>query len=99
MAQLLRKLSSGPPAAVDFPSAAHVVQCARCGHVCPAATWRELPRQRTLTHVDVMSYVSDWPPGVIVEVRSCAGCGEPIARSCVSLNPGPAGRDVPPSGV
>jgi hypothetical protein len=88
MARLSRNLVSDPRAAVEFSSAAHVVQCARCGHACPVDAWHKLPRQRTLTHLDVMSYVSDWPPDVIVEVRSCAGCGEPIARSCVSLTPG-----------
>jgi hypothetical protein len=57
-----------------------VVTCARCGHACPAAAWRALPRERTLTRADLAGYVSDWPVNAVVEVRSCAGCGGAIAR-------------------
>jgi hypothetical protein len=62
------------------PKQARIVQCARCGHTCGLDAWRALPRERTLTRADLARYVSEWPGGVTVEVRACAGCGGPIAR-------------------
>jgi hypothetical protein len=62
------------------PSGRHVVQCARCGHTCGIEAWRALPREQTLTSADLTRHVSGWPAGATVEVRSCVGCGEPIAR-------------------
>jgi hypothetical protein len=53
------------------------VRCARCSR---AHTWRALPKERTLTGADVAAYVSAWPARAAVEVRTCAGCGSPIAR-------------------
>jgi hypothetical protein len=60
--------------------AADLVRCARCGHAMPFDAWRALPRERTLTHADLGSYVNAWPEGAVVEVRSCRGCGAAIAR-------------------
>jgi hypothetical protein len=60
------------------------VRCARCGHCCSAEAWRALPKQRTLTRVDLGACVSTWPDGAVVEVRACAGCGTFIARRVVA---------------
>ncbi len=64
--------------------AAHVVQCARCGHACSVDAWRARPVVRTLTCLDLAGYVSEWPVHVSVEVRSCGACGEPMARKAVA---------------
>lgn len=65
--------------------AIQLVRCARCGHACPAAAWRALPTERTLTYADVAGYVSDWPANAVVEVRACTGCGGAIARRTESV--------------
>jgi hypothetical protein len=39
-----------------------------------------MPSERTLTRADLTGYVNEWPANAVVEVRSCAGCGGPIAR-------------------
>lgn len=66
------------------PARNQTVRCARCGHSCSAEAWRALPKERTLTSVDLGACVSVWPAGAIVEVRACVGCGTPIARRVLS---------------
>ena len=62
------------------------VRCARCGHTCSAASWRALPRQRTLRPDELAGYVSRWPLDAVVEVRACSGCGSAMARRAPSLS-------------
>jgi hypothetical protein len=56
------------------------VRCSRCSRAWPLHAWRALPKQRTLTRADLTGYVSAWPADVVVEVRTCGGCGAAIAR-------------------
>jgi hypothetical protein len=67
-------------AAARLPSAADVVQCARCGHACAADSWRSRPTERTLTSSDLAGCVVAWPDDAVVEVRGCPSCGASIAR-------------------
>jgi hypothetical protein len=66
--------------AMPATSSSSVVQCARCGHACPAETWRAQPAQQTLTRDDLAGCVVAWPEDAVVEVRACAVCGGGIAR-------------------
>ena len=64
-----------------------VVRCAQCQRDWPVEAWRALPTVTTLSHADVRGYVSAWPDGAVVEVRTCGECGHAIARACRSRAP------------
>ena len=59
---------------------AHDVQCVSCKRAWTLEAWRALPPAVLLTAGDIQGYVVGWPAGSVVEVRSCEGCGRPIAR-------------------
>ena len=62
-------------------SASNDFRCSTCGHFYRACTWIELPTVRILTSAEVHEHVTTWPDEVAVAVRTCTGCGAPMART------------------
>ena len=52
----------------------------RCGARYCSATFAELEPVRQLAAEEIAGLVVAWPVGVIVDVRTCAGCAAPIAK-------------------
>ena len=52
----------------------------RCGARYAAGAFAELPAVRILAPADLAPLVVRWPVGVVVHVRACARCANPIAR-------------------
>ena len=68
------------------------ISCARCRRVYTLFAWRSLPAVRTLTSDEVQRHVTEWRDEHVIEVRSCAACGHPMARMVRSV------VDVPSAG-
>lgn len=66
-------------------AAARPVRCGRCGSTYTPTAYASLPKLVTLDHEELTPIVSEWPTGVIVEVRECKGCSTPIA--CLASPP------------
>jgi hypothetical protein len=60
--------------------AAPTIACGRCRHAYSPAAWDALPRLETLTADYVVRHVAHWRRDRAIEVRSCFGCGRPMAR-------------------
>lgn len=60
-------------------AAARPVRCGRCKASYTPTAFASLPKLVTLEHDELTPIVSEWPAGVIVEVRQCDGCATPIA--------------------
>ena len=52
----------------------------RCGASYAAAAFEKLAAVRILAPADLAPLVVRWPVGVVVHVRACARCANPIAR-------------------
>lgn len=57
------------------------LRCSTCGQSYGAFSWTELPTVRILTSAEVHEHVTTWPEEMVVAVRTCRGCGAPMART------------------
>ena len=79
-------------------SASNDFRCSTCGQLYRACNWVELPTVRVLSSAEVHEHVTSWPEEVVVSVRTCSGCGAPMARIAehrvrpYAVVPTPAGR-------
>jgi hypothetical protein len=62
-------------------AAAPELRCSTCGQSYAAFSWTELPTVRILTPAEVHEHVTTWPEEMVVAVRTCRGCGAPMART------------------
>lgn len=62
--------------------------CGRCRSIYASSAWPGLELVDVLDTDCVRKSLSDWPPGLSIEVRRCARCGEEIART-VGAESGP----------
>jgi hypothetical protein len=62
-------------------AAAAELRCSTCGQSYGAFSWTELPTVRILTSAEVHEHVTTWPEEMVVAVRTCRGCGAPMART------------------
>jgi hypothetical protein len=53
--------------------------CNSCGENYDEAAWQELPLLERIEVPEVRRFVSNWPEGLIIEVRRCAGCRRAMA--------------------
>lgn len=60
-------------------AAARTVRCGRCKTTYSPSAFADLAQVKTLDHQELTPIVSEWPSGVIVEVRACRACSTPIA--------------------
>ncbi len=54
--------------------------CGRCRSTYDSSAWTDLEILDVLDSDCVRRGLADWPPGLSIEVRRCARCGEEIAR-------------------
>jgi hypothetical protein len=68
---------SGRPA----EGAGGLVHCGGCARSYDLPAWLDLPLVGLLSGEAIAAHVVKWPQGVRIEVRRCARCGRPIART------------------
>jgi len=57
------------------------ILCGGCGHEYSSGTWSALAVVHTLTSLELHAYLSAWEEARVIEVRACAECGRPMART------------------
>ncbi|MBS2018221.1 MAG: hypothetical protein JST00_35450 [Deltaproteobacteria bacterium] len=73
-------------------AAVRTVRCGRCKTTYTPSAFADLAKVVTLDHEELTPIVSEWPSGVIVEVRSCRSCSTPIA--CLATPERPLAEDA-----
>jgi hypothetical protein len=58
-----------------------MVHCGGCASAYELRAWAALPVVDVLSDEAIAPHVVKWPHGVRIEVRRCARCGRPIART------------------
>jgi hypothetical protein len=64
-----------------------VMTCSSCAQTYTEAAWRLLDVSERIDAPEVRRLVSNWPEGLIIEVRRCRGCGRTIAAKRPALTP------------